>query len=355
LTTLREPVPDLVVLRTQVDEVLRGFLGERLGEVSGGDGGVGLIESAAELVMRGGKRLRAALCLLGWSAAGGIVGDEIVRAACSLELLHGCALIHDDVMDGSATRRGGEAVHRIFAERHEAGGWRGPAERFGNAVAIAAGDLCMVWADRLLRESGLGVGVLERGRAVYDEMRAETIRGQYLDLLMQARGSFEIDEALDTARAKTAASTTKGPLRFGGALAGAGALLAARFDEYGAALGTAFQLRDDVIGAFGDPGESGKPSGDDLRDGKCTALLAEAYLRSDAAGRARLAGLVGAGTDAAVDGLREAIESSGARAAVERRIAQMGELALVALAGMPLVEEGVREPLRALVLMVTDG
>jgi geranylgeranyl diphosphate synthase, type I len=353
LTTLREPVPDLVVLRTRFDSVLRGFLEERVREAGSGD--AGLVEAAAELVMRGGKRLRAALCLLGWSAAGGAAGDEIVRAACSLELLHGCALIHDDVMDGSATRRGGEAVHRIFAERHARQGWRGPADRFGNAVAIAAGDLCMVWADWMLRESGLDVGVVERGRAVYDEMRAETIRGQYLDLLMQARGSLGIAEALHTAQAKTAASTTKGPLRFGGALAGAGEGLATRFDEYGAALGTAFQLRDDVIGAFGDPDASGKPSGDDLRDGKCTALLAEAYLRSDDAGRARLVGLVEKGTGAAVEGLRELIEGSGARAAVERRIAELGESALGALAGMPLVEEGVREPLRVLVLMVTNG
>jgi geranylgeranyl diphosphate synthase type I len=260
-----------------------------------------------------------------------------VRAACSLELLHGCALIHDDVMDGSATRRGGEAVHRIFARRHAAQRWRGPAERFGNAVAIAAGDLCMVWADLLLRESGLELTVVERGRPVYDEMRAETIRGQYLDLLMQA------------------ACTTKGPLRFGGALAGADEALLSRFDEYGIALGTAFQLRDDVIGAFGDPDASGKPSGDDLKDGKCTALLAEAYLRSDSAGRARLAELTEKGTDAAVDALRAVIEDTGARTAVEQRIAALGDQALAALAAMPLVGEAVREPLSTLVVMVTTG
>jgi len=353
LTTVRESMPDLGALRTRVEEALRGFLARRVGEAGKQD--LALVEGVVDLVMRGGKRLRAALCLLGWSGAGGMVGEDIVRAACSLELLHGCALIHDDVMDGSATRRGGEAVHRIFARRHAREGWRGPADRFGNAVAIVAGDLCMVWADQLLRESGLEVRVIERGRPVYDEMRAETIRGQYLDLLMQARGSFGLSEALDTARAKTAACTTTGPLRFGGALAGAGEALLERFDEYGTALGTAFQLRDDVMGAFGDPDAMGKPSGDDLRDGKSTALLAETYLRCDEAGRERLKSLVEKGTDAAVDRLRELIESSGALAAVERRIAEFGERALEALERMALVHEGVREPLRAFVVMVTNG
>jgi geranylgeranyl diphosphate synthase type I len=353
LTTVRESPPDLGALRTRVDEELRGFLARRVGEA--GDADLALVEGVVDLVMRGGKRLRAALCLLGWSGAGGAAGDEIVRAACSLELLHGCALIHDDVMDGSATRRGGEAVHRIFSRRHAREGWRGPADRFGNAVAIVAGDLCMVWADRLLRESGLEVAVLERGRPVYDEMRAETIRGQYLDLLMQARGSFGLTEALDTARAKTAACTTTGPLRFGGALAGAKGALLKRFDEYGTALGTAFQLRDDVMGAFGDPGAMGKPSGDDLRDGKSTALLAETYLRCDETGRERLRALIEKGTDAAVDGLREMIEGCGALAAVERRIGKLGERALEALERMALVHEGVREPLHAFVVMVTNG
>jgi geranylgeranyl diphosphate synthase type I len=346
-------VPGLDTLRPWIDDELRSFLRDRSAEAGADD--AMLVEGVADLVMRGGKRLRAALCLLGWSGAGGDVGNEIVRAACSLELLHGCALIHDDVMDGSATRRGGEAVHRIFSERHVRAGWRGPAERFGNAVAIAAGDLCMVWADRLLRESGLAAEAVERARPVYDEMRAETIRGQFLDLITQARGSFGLDEALETARAKTAACTTRGPLLFGGALAGAGVGLLDRFAAYGQALGTAFQLRDDMIGAFGDPDASGKPSGDDLRDGKSTALLAEAHLRSDAEDKARLEKLVDKGTDAAVEQLRELIESSGARAAVERRIAALGETALAALAEMPLTDEGVREPLRTLVVMVTTG
>lgn len=353
MTTVRESVPDLGALRTRVEDALHGFLARRAVEAGAND--AALVEGIADLVMRGGKRLRAALCLLGWNGAGGAVGDEIVRAACSLELLHGCALIHDDVMDGSATRRGGEAVHRIFSRRHARERWRGPADRFGNAVAIVAGDLCMVWADQLLRESGLAVGVLERGRPVYDQMRAETIRGQYLDLLMQARGSFGLNDALDTARAKTAACTTTGPLRFGGALAGAEEALLCRFDEYGTALGTAFQLRDDMMGAFGDPDATGKPSGDDLRDGKSTALLAETYLRSDEAGKERLKSLLEKGTDAAVERLRELIESSGARAAVERRIAELGERALEALARMPLAHEGVREPLHAFVVMVTEG
>jgi len=357
---------ELGPLRSRVDGVLEEFLGLRLRETEAGGSGAerDLVSGIADLVLRGGKRLRATLCVLGWvgAGAGGGVGrvdtDAIVRGGASLELLHACALIHDDVMDRSATRRGGATLHRGFAVQHGGAGWRGDSEQFGIGVAIAAGDLCLVWADRLLRESGLPAAAVERARPVYDSMRAETIRGQYLDLVTQARGGFDLDQALIVARAKTAACTTTGPLCFGGALAGAGDGLMSSYAAFGDALGVAFQLRDDQLGAFADPQAIGKPSGDDLRDGKCTVLLAEAYQRLDSHGRRRLASLVEEGTPEAVAGLRALLEEAGARAAVEERIRVLGKQAVEALsvgAGVGGSVSGVREMLVGLVAAVTNG
>lgn len=355
---------ELGPLRSRVDAVLGEFLGLRLEEAGAEGGGAQreLVSGIADLVLRGGKRLRATLCVLGWAGAGGATDDAIVRGGASLELLHACALIHDDVMDRSATRRGGATLHQEFAARHADGEWRGESEQFGIGAAIAAGDLCLVWADKMLRESGLPTAAVERARPVYDAMRAETIRGQYLDLVAQARGGFDLDDALEIARAKTAACTTTGPLCFGGALVGADDGLMTAYGAYGYALGVAFQLRDDQLGAFADPEATGKPSGDDLRDGKCTVLLAEAYQRLDVEGRRRLRWLVGQGTPEAVAGLRLLLEEVGARAAVEERIAVLGKQAVEALSAASLEEgmagggaSGVRELLVELVTAVTNG
>lgn len=353
-------------LRSRVTGVLSEFCEAKSRVAGAGSGAVparvpheAALEAAiGDLLVRGGKRLRAALCVLGWAGAGGETDDAIVRAGASLELLHACALIHDDVMDRSAMRRGGVSVHQGFAQRHAAAGWRGDADQFGVGAAVVAGDLCMVWADELLRESGLPAEAIERGRPLYDAMRAETIRGQYLDLLAQSTASFSIEDALTVARAKTAACTTTGPLCFGGALAGADDALMAAYEEYGVALGLAFQLRDDLLGAFADPAVTGKPSGDDLRDGKCTVLLAEAYWRSDDVGRVRIAELIEQGTDDAVDELRDLVESAGARAAVEERIAAEGKRATEALSAVAAggrLDAGVREVLVGLVAAVTEG
>ena len=349
---------ELEPLRSRVDGVLREFVGARLEEVDD-PGEQEFVAAIADLVSRGGKRLRATLCVLGWAGSGAVVDDAIVRAAASLELLQACALIHDDVMDRSATRRGGPTLHRSFARRHAEAGWRGDSEQFGEGAAIAAGDLCLVWADQLLRESGLPPAFMDRGRPVYDAMRASTIRGQYLDLVTQARGSYDIDDALRVARAKTAACTTTGPLCFGAALAGAVGALSAAYEAYGVALGLAFQLRDDLLGAFADPVATGKPSGDDLRDGKCTVLLAEAYQRLDVVGRERLRLLIDSGSGRAVDEIRDLVEGAGARGAVEQRIAVLGKQAVEALSGAPIGDGGgglgsVREWLVDLVTTVTN-
>ena len=351
---------ELESLHSRVDDVLGTFLGQRLEDVGRGSGAEReFVAGIADLVLRGGKRLRATLTVLGWAGAGGAVGDAIVRGGAALELLHACALIHDDVMDQSEIRRGGVTMHRGFAARHAGASWRGDSDQFGIGTAIAAGDLSLVWADRMLRESGLPQAAVERARPVYDAMRAETIRGQYLDLVAQARGEFDLDEALEVARAKTAACTTTGPLCFGGALAGADDRLMAAYEAYGVALGLAFQLRDDQLGAFADPEATGKPSGDDLRDGKCTVLLAEAYQRLDLVGRRRLHRLVEQGTTEAVTELRLLLEEVGARQAVEERITVLGKQAVEALSVASIEGLGnggeVWESLVGLVAVVTNG
>jgi geranylgeranyl diphosphate synthase, type I len=271
---------------------------------------------AIEELLAGGKRLRPAFCYWGWRAAGGAHGPEIITAASALELLHASALVHDDVMDASETRRGKPAVHRRFAARHAVGGWRGSADAFGVGVAILIGDLLQAWTDELLHGSGLPAVALLHGRPVLDTMRTEVIAGQYLDLLSQAAGDGTVDSALRVVRYKSAKYTIERPLHLGVALASATAAspspngmapdgwaahdpapdhraaddpraseqaIAAACTGYGIPLGIAFQLRDDVLGVFGDPAETGKSASDDVREGKRTVLMAMTRQRATAA------------------------------------------------------------------------
>jgi geranylgeranyl diphosphate synthase type I len=344
---------DVAALRERVEEHLAGFLSDRLTQVPQSDLDRVLLEPVVDLLLRDGKRLRPAFCYWAWRGAGGPDCEAAVVAATSLELLHGCALIHDDIMDGSALRRRGLAVHSELAARHVARGWRGLSDHFGMAGAVVAGDLCLVWADEMLRASGLPPESLTRAGPVFDAMRAETIRGQFLDLITQAEGALRVEDAIAVAQAKTAASTTVGPLRFGATLAGAGEALLAGYSDYALPLGIAFQLRDDLLGAFGDPGATGKPSGDDLRDGKCTTLLAETRRRAGAADARRIDALLVEATDDAVVELRAMIEGSGARTFVEDEVRRLGAAALTALERAPFVDESARSVLRGLALAVT--
>ena len=337
----------------EIEQLLHGFFADRLAEAPAGI--AGLYEPIADLVLRGGKRLRARFVLLGWRGAGAAQTPAALGAAAVVELLHACALIHDDVMDGSATRRGAPAVHRAFAALHRRADWHGSDAAFGMSAAITAGDLCLVWADRLLRTCGLPAAAVARARPVYDDMRALTMHGQYLDLVTQASGEPSAATALEVARAKTAACTTTGPLRFGGALAGGSARLLAGYAAYGDALGVAFQLRDDLLGAFGDPAATGKPSGDDLRDGKRTVLLAEAVARLSPTEVRGLSTLLSQGTDDAVEQLRGLLISSGARDAVEERIDELGRRAAGHARDLPLADETVRAELLGVVDLVTGG
>lgn len=335
-------------LRVRVHKVLEDFCSrqaERLEAVTPECSP--LVEAVADLI-RGGKRLRPAFLYWGWRGAGGADCEEVVHAAAALELFQAAALIHDDVMDDSDTRRGMPAVHRRFAGLHRGSGWLGDGERFGLAGAVLAGDLCLVWSDELFTSCGLPQQDLARGRRAFDRMRTELMGGQYLDMLEQAVAGQSRDradgEAEDRARRvlryKSAKYTIEEPLQIGGLLAGADDGLLAAYSAYGLPLGEAFQLRDDVLGVFGDPAETGKPAGDDLREGKRTVLVAKALERATPAQAALVRRLLGdPGLDATgVADLREVIVSTGALAETEALIDELVAASTAALAGAPVAE-----------------
>jgi geranylgeranyl diphosphate synthase, type I len=346
---------DVEDLRSRVGKVLEDFLSQQTGALEAvDDADLSELSQAATELLSGGKRLRPAFCYWGWRGSGGPDCEPALVAASSLELLQACALIHDDVMDGSDTRRGMPAAHRRFAALHRGHAWLGSSETFGVGAAILLGDLCLSWADQLLLTSGLDDAALRRGKAIYDEMRVELMAGQYLDLLEQARGGGSVDRAMNVVRYKSAKYTIERPLLLGAALAGADAELMATYSAYGLPLGEAFQLRDDVLGVFGDPSVTGKPAGDDLREGKRTVLVANT-LASASPSQAHLlrTHLGDPGLDAAgVAALREVIVDTGALTAVENLIDDLVERSLAAVNGADLAEPA-RHVLTDLVIAAT--
>jgi geranylgeranyl diphosphate synthase type I len=293
------------------------------------------IESLRGLVMAGGKRLRPAFCHWGFVGAGGDPNDPaVVDAGAAFELLQGFALIHDDVMDGSDVRRGAPAVHRHFVGRHEAEAWRGEARRFGEGVAILVGDLSFVYADLVLPAGPPEV------RRLWHEMRTELNIGQYLDLLGTAAGTVDRGATRLIARYKSGRYTIERPLQLGATLAGRHHDLAEPLSRYGDPLGEAFQLRDDVLGVFGDAARTGKPVGDDLREGKPTLLLAVAHERATPAQAALLArvGEPDLPADVVAD-LQDLLVACGSLAEAEAEIDRLAERAVSALAGIDVTPE----------------
>jgi geranylgeranyl diphosphate synthase type I len=345
-------------LRTRVHKVIEGFLARQGDVLDGVSPECGpLVEYVGDL-MRGGKRLRPAFCYWGWRAAGAADSEPVVTAASALEFFQAAALVHDDVMDGSDTRRGAPAVHRRFSTLHRGQEWSGDGERFGLAGAVLAGDLCLVWSDELFTASGLDPVALVRGRTVFDRMRTELMGGQYLDMLEQAVAARRPDGALERARRviryKSAKYTIEHPLLLGGRLAGADDGLLAAYSAFGLPLGEAFQLRDDVLGVFGDPSETGKPAGDDLREGKRTVLVAKALEHASPAQHGLVTRLLGDPhlDPGGVDALREVIVETGALAAVESLVDELVETSLAALAAAD-VAEPARAVLEGLVAAAT--
>ncbi|GAB3948720.1 polyprenyl synthetase family protein [Micromonospora vulcania] len=342
-------------LITAVDDLLVTFLGAEVDALTEIDTAMGrFAASTREAVLGGGKRIRPTFAYWGWRGAVG--GDEslppVLPALAALELLHTFALVHDDVMDRSTTRRGQPTAHVAVAAQHVAAGHQGDPGRFGEAVAVLIGDLCMVWADRLLAHATVPPARLFEVRRCYDQMRVETVAGQYLDVLGDNdAANWSVDRALRVARYKTASYTVQRPLLFGACLAGvpADAPLVAAYTRYGLALGEAFQLRDDLLGAYGDPAATGKPAGDDLRTGKPTTLL---MLARQLATPTQLAALERA-ADGPVDRLAELVADTGAVARVERMIAERVGDALAALDAAP-VDRTARTALTGLTTAATD-
>ncbi len=340
-------------LRARCDAELAAFLDRQ--DPGWPDGAPrGVFDTIRRFALAGGKRLRPLFCYWGWRGAGQPDCREIVAAAAALELFHAFALIHDDIMDGSDRRRGEPSVHRLFADLHTRLAWRGDAGAYGHSAALLCGDLCAAWADQMFHESGLPASQVHRGYQAFATMRTEVIAGQYLDLVSGV-GDGSVASALTVIRMKAARYTVTRPLQIGAGLAGAGEELQAAYVAFGDPLGDAFQLRDDVLGVFGDPAVTGKSVLDDLREGKPTVMMALARDSADRSQAERLRALFGnPELDAAgAAELRSIIEATGARDQIEQMIRIRAEAALAALAAAPVPAE-VRAALTALAGSVVD-
>lgn len=294
----------------------------------------------ADFVLSGGKRVRPAFIYTGWRCgvddATGVVQrhaadtDTVLRVCAAIELIQACALVHDDIIDRSETRRGRPTVHRTFAEHHTVREWSGESDHYGESVAILLGDLALAWADDLVHgyrpDGTLAAGgpLPARAGRLWSRMRTEVLGGQLLDITNEAAADASVHSAYRVMEFKTAAYTVARPLEIGAALADASDTLIADLRLIGTELGLAFQLRDDLLGVFGDPVQTGKPSGDDLISGKRTTLLATGLELADERDPAAADALRGAvGRDLSADELAEArrtLVDAGAVAASERQI-----------------------------------
>ena len=317
---------DQTAFREAVQAALDEFLDEQAVRLAPlGPDAERLIAEARQAVT-GGKRFRAAFCWWGHRAVRPDVTDEaaLARACAALEMLHASALVHDDFMDASDTRRGRPATHRQFEAEHRHARWGGDPEQYGAAAAILLGDLLLSWSDELLRRCGLPMRDVAPALEVFDLCRSEVIAGQFLDVSVQARARADVDTAMTVLRYKSAKYSIERPLHVGAALAGAGPGTLADLTAYGLPLGEAFQLRDDVLGVYGDPTETGKPAGDDLVEGKRTVLVALALDAASAEDASLLEECLG--TPAAgerVEELRAIFERTGAREQVETVIGEL--------------------------------
>lgn len=342
--------------RDAIGAAITDFLAQRRVQLNQISPATAPLLDRAELFTSGGKRLRPLFCTWGYLAAGGEepADDSLIRASASLDLLHVSALMHDDVMDASDYRRGVPAAHRQFEADHQGQSWRGDAEQFGVSGAILLGNLLMAWSAEMFATSGMPAQALAQAEPEMDAVRTEVNTGQYLDVLAQAQdprhwahtaaGMTELTAMISrVVTYKTSAYTIRRPLTIGAALAGASPEQMDALTAYAQPLGRAFQYRDDMLGVFGDESLTGKDSGEDLREGKLTLLVAHAFAGASVADAQRLGELFGHPDldDAGVAELQRIITDSGARAQVEAAIDVEYEAALAALDGAPLTERGL--------------
>lgn len=345
LTAAEDP---LTAVAGPVDEALRRFLAARLDELVALDPALEPVgREIAGLVASGGKRLRPAFVYWGHQATGADHDDGVFAPAGAVELLHTFALVHDDIMDRSAERRGRPAVHTALASAHAHELLGGDSEWFGVGGGILAGDLAFVWADQMLDEAALPAGALQRARRVFTTLRVEVMAGQYLDLRLAGQRHAAEEESRRVALLKSGRYTVTRPLQLGAAVGGSHDLLDAALRTYGDAVGLAFQLRDDVLGLFGDPASTGKGTLEDLREGKRTVLMLRAMELAGTAERRVLAAILGDPDldERDADRARQIVVDSGALAAVERLLGAQQEQAHRALT---TVAEPARSALHAL-------
>lgn len=296
----------------------------------------------------GGKRLRALLAFWGFVGARGQYDDAaIVTLGGSLELFQTAALIHDDLIDASDTRRGNPSVHRRFEANHRREAWHKDPARFGESAAILAGDLCLSLSEQLFATIS---NVPARTRAIFDEMRLQVMAGQYLDVLEENAGpvwdpATALDRARSILRYKSAKYSAENPVLLGGSLAGANEHLLEGYSRFALPLGEAFQLRDDLLGVFGDPATTGKPSGDDLREGKRTELIAHGVQLARSEDREFIQKRLGANdlSDAEITHMTSILTESGAQDATEASISRLSNLAFSALDELAIPEEARTE------------
>lgn len=346
--------PASASFRAAIDERISVFLDRQSEQLMGMAGELGPVADLAARLLVGGKRLRPAFCAAGYLAAAGQPEPGLHRglldAAASLELLHVSALVHDDVMDGSDLRRGQPAAHRQFESLHMTSEWLGDPEAYGRAAAILLGDLLLMWSVEMLRAAELPAGTLAAGAPIAEIMRTEVTAGQYLDVVAQVRPLDDspgdladvLAQVSRVVELKSARYTVQRPTQLGAALGDGSRALQAALAAYGLPLGRAFQFRDDLLGVFGDPAVTGKPAGDDLREGKRTVLIAHAYAETTPAGRAVLRRRLGdPNLDAeGVRELRQLINESRAHQAVEQMIDEAYDEAIAALDDAELTGDG---------------
>ncbi len=331
---------ELARFKAAFEEELRRLLAERRAEAARvGDAAVRICDAAAELSLRGGKRLRPYLMELAYAGLGGSEPGRLLRAACSIELMQTFLLIHDDVMDRADTRRGKPTVHVLLAD--------GDPHR-GEALAILAGDAAAAWGALAIREAGFGVADTARAGAIYQQIVADECYGQALDVDLETRADFGEAELLAVLHYKTTRYTVEGPLHLGAVLAGADDAILSRLSAVARPLGAAFQLRDDVLGLFGDESQTGKSVGGDVTEGKRTLLVHDTYALASAAEAAEVRAALGdPGADVAR--VQAIVRGCGALERANARMATWLEEARVALD-----EVGLAAPQRDLLLALAD-
>jgi len=354
-----EKIGDPAAIRQLIESELANFLGAQKKYLESiGSELTPASDALTSFLLDSGKRFRPLFAYFGFIGAGGSHSSQVIRACSSLELLQACALIHDDLMDGSDTRRGKPAIHKHFEKLHTQESAVGSSVGFGQAAAILLGDLALVYSDLALHQSGINAEVLPQVLAVHDEMRVELMAGQFLDVYEQTQSAHTVERALTIARYKSGKYTIERPLHFGAAMATTDknvlAEVTSHYSAYGLPLGEAFQLRDDLLGVYGDPDLTGKPAGDDLREGKRTVLVAMAQESMSSTDVKEFESLFGK-QDLDLSGiekLRTIITDTGAPTHVENLITELTDKAIHAL-DTPSIADTSRTVLSDLAIIAT--